>query len=193
MQPDWARADPEVDARGRFPGGLAIVPARAFYNTSTADRARGHRRRAADRAFHNAAMHEFGSSSRPHTPVLGTVVTQLHWVDSKSHCGPIRTVQSSLERPWRGIETFNLMAAVHPHRFSRASGNYFGTHSMSVRTRRGIIEQCRDTVDLVFGQVRPLNVCFTVDNSHADWLFTKATGPRRSGLAGPSRRWLQRF
>jgi outer membrane receptor protein involved in Fe transport len=109
------------------------------------------------------------------------------YVDSEISLRPEQqTVQTSLRRPLAGQSNnlFNLMTEYTLAGFSaRLLVNYFGDRISDVGSNQApdIIEEGRETVDLVFGQrFGRFNVRFAVDNvTDADWQFTQGDRVQR--------------
>lgn len=186
-----------VDARWEmFPGGRGIIAASAFYK---------HFNQPIERVviagaqpivtFQNAdTARNFGLELEAgHRLFEGLFVNANYtFVDSKITLLPEqRTVQTSLERPLAGQSQnlFNLMAEYTLRGFStRLLVNFFGDRISDVGSNQApdVIEQGRETVDLVFGQrFGQLNVRFTVDNlTNSEWLFTQGDRDQRTFKLG---------
>jgi outer membrane receptor protein involved in Fe transport len=191
--PDLERARIQnVDARWEvFPGGRAIVAASAFYKYFDQPIERVVIAGAQPIVtFQNADnARNFGIELEAgHQLFEGLFVNANYtWVDSEISLRPEQqTVQTSLQRPLAGQSKnlFNLMAEYSLSGFSaRVLVNYFGDRISDVGSNRApdIIEQGRETLDLVFGQrFGRFNVRFTVDNvTDADWLFTQGEQDQR--------------
>ncbi len=191
--PDLERAlIQNADARWEvFPGGRAIVAASAFYKYFDQPIERVVIAGAQPIVtFQNADnARNFGIELEAgHTLFSGLFVNANYtWVDSRISLRPEQqTVQTSLERPLAGQSKnlFNLMAEYTVSGFSaRVLVNYFGDRISDVGSNQApdIIEQGRETLDLVFGQrFGRFNVRFAVDNvTDADWQFTQGDESQR--------------
>ncbi len=181
-----------VDARWElFPGGRAIVAASFFYKRFDQPIERVVIAGAQPIVtFQNAdSARNYGIELEAgHQIFPGLFVNANYtYVDSEISLRPEQqTVQTSLQRPLAGQSNnlFNLMTEYTVGGFSaRVLVNYFGDRISDVGSNQApdIVEQGRETVDLVFGQrFNRFNVRFSVDNvTDADWQFTQGDRSQR--------------